>query len=196
MLFPTKKSDPELYPYRRGLHFAFFNALNWQVAIGTPTVLFMQQLGASSFEVGLVFSWTFLLTPIQVLATAFLPHLGFKRLTMAGWSARGWCLLVPIILAILAPTQPVPWMIYAMAISTFIYSLTRAVGTAALTTWLYQLIPETIRGRYWATDQMTSGIAIVGSLFLYATLFFLLPAYHAFIVLYSIAVFGAFMAYR
>lgn len=196
MLFPTKKGDPELYPYRRGLHFAFFNALNWQVAIGTPTVLFMQQLGASSFEVGLVFSWTFLLTPIQVLATAFLPHLGFKRLTMAGWSARGWCLLVPIILAILAPTQPVPWMIYAMAISTFIYSLTRAVGTAALTTWLYQLIPETIRGRYWATDQMTSGIAIVGSLFLYATLFFLLPAYHAFIVLYSIAVFGAFMAYR
>ena len=40
-------------------------------AIGTPTILFMQQLGADSFQVGLVFAWTFLLTPVQVLATAY-----------------------------------------------------------------------------------------------------------------------------
>lgn len=76
MLFPTQKGDPELYPHRHGWYFAFFHALNWQVAIGTPTVLFMQQLGADSFQIGLVFAWTFLLTPAQVLATAFLPHLG------------------------------------------------------------------------------------------------------------------------
>lgn len=196
MLFPSKRRDPELYPYRHGLHFAFYNALNWQVAIGTPTVLFMQQLGANSFEVGLVFAWTFLLTPIQVLATAFLPRLGFKRLAMAGWSARGWCLLVPIGLAVVAPTEPVRWMIYAMIVATFIYSLIRAVGTSSLTTWFYQLVPEGIRGRYWATDQMTSGVAIVGSLMLYATLFTILPVYRAFIVLYCIAVFGAWMAYR
>ena len=196
MLFPTKKRDPELYPYRHGLYFAFFHALNWQVAIGTPTVLFMQQLGANSLQVGLVFSWTFLLTPVQVLATAFLPRLGYKRLTMSGWSARGWCLLVPIALAILAPTEPVPWMIYAMVVTTFIYSLIRAVGTSSLTTWFYQLIPESIRGRYWATDQMTSGVAIVGSLSLYAVLFTVLPLYWAFIVLYSIAVCGAWIAYR
>ncbi|MEO6001707.1 MAG: MFS transporter [Opitutus sp.] len=196
MLFPTKKRDPELYPYRHGLYFAFFHALNWQVAIGTPTVLFMQQLGANSFEVGLVFSWTFLLTPVQVLATAFLPRLGYKRLTMAGWSLRGWCLLVPILLAVLAPTNPVPWMIYAMVTATFIYSLVRAVGTSTVTTWFYQLIPESIRGRYWATDQMTSGVAIVGSLLLYALLFTVLPLYSAFIILYSIAVAGAWVAYR
>ena len=196
MLFPTKKRDPELYPYRHGLYFAFFHALNWQVAIGTPTVLFMQQLGANSLEVGLVFSWTFLLTPVQVLATAFLPRLGYKRLTMLGWSARGWCLLVPIALAILAPTEPVPWMIYAMVATMFVYSLIRAVGTSSLTTWFYQLIPESIRGRYWATDQMTSGIAIVGSLCLYALLFTALPLYRAFIVLYAIAVCGAWIAYR
>ena len=53
MIFPTKKNSPELHPYRHGLYFSFFNALNWQVAIGTPTVLFMQQLGADSFQVGL-----------------------------------------------------------------------------------------------------------------------------------------------
>ena len=196
MLFPTKKRDPELYPHRHGLQFSFFNALNWQVAIGTPTILFMQQLGADSFQVGLVFAWTFLLTPVQVLATAFLPHVGFKRLTLAGWSARAWCLLVPIGLAIMAPRETVPWMIHAMIVAMFLYSLSRAIGTSALNTWFYQLVPTAIRGRYWATDQILSGVAIVGSLILYAFLFSVLPPYTAFVVQYLIAIGGAWMANR
>lgn len=194
MLFPTRKRDPELYPHRHGLYFSFFNALNWQVAIGAPTVLFMQQLGADSFQVGLVFAWTFLLTPVQVLVMAFLPHLGFKRLTLAGWSARAWCLLVPIGLALLAPRETTPWMIHAMIVAMFLYSLSRAIGTAALTTWIYQLIPPAIRGRYWATDQMLSGIAIMGSLIFYALLFAVVPAFTAFVVAYSIAIAGAWIA--
>ena len=196
MFFPTQKRDPQLYPHRHGLYFSFFNALNWQVAIGTPTILFMQQLGADSFQVGLVYSWTFLLTPAQVLATAFLPHLGFKRLTLAGWSVRAWCLIVPISLALLAPREPAPWMIHAMILAMFAYSLSRAVGTAALNTWIYQLIPASIRGRYWASDQMLSGIAIVGSLTLYAALFTVLPVYTAFAIQYSIAIGGAWVANR
>jgi MFS family permease len=196
MLFPSQKNDPELYPYRPGLLFSFFNALNWQVAIGAPTVLFMQKLGADSFQVGLVYSWTFLLTPVQVIATAFLPQIGFKRLTLAGWSVRAWCLLIPIGLAIVAPHEPLPWMIELMIIATFFYAMSRAVGTAALNTWIYQLVPATIRGRYWATEQMVSGTAIVGSLTFYAVLFAILPIYPAFIVIYSIAVTGALLANR
>jgi MFS family permease len=195
MLFPTKTSDPDLYPHRHGLYFSFFNAFNWQVAIGTPTVLFMQHLGADSFQVGLVFAWTFLLTPVQVLSTALLPRLGFKRLTLLGWSARGWCLLVPAGLAVLAPTEPVPWMIYSMITAMFIYSFTRALGTASLTTWMYQLIPSSIRGRYWATDQILSGVAVVGSLIFYSLLFTLLPIYWAFLVQYAFAIVGAWLAY-
>ena len=92
MFLPTQKDDPELYPYRCGLYFAFFNALNWQVATATPTVLFMAYLGADSFQTGLVYGWPLLLTPVQVLATVLLPRLGFKRLTLAGWGARSWFL--------------------------------------------------------------------------------------------------------
>jgi MFS family permease len=196
MILSTLKHAPELHPYRHGLYFSFFNSLNWQVAIGVPTVLFMQQLGADSFQVGLTFSWTFLLTPVQVLATAFLPHLGFKRLTLAGWSARGWCLLVPIGLALLGPREPTSWMIGAMITAMFVYSLTRAIGTASLTTWIYQLVPSPIQGRYWSTDQILSGSAVVGSLLFYSVLFSYLPIYSAFVVQYIVAIFGAWMAYR
>ncbi len=196
MLLPTKTGSPELYPYRHGLYFSFFNALNWQVAIGIPTVLFMQHLGADSFQVGLVFAWTFLLTPAQVLATAFLPYLGFKRLTLAGWSARGWCLAVPLGLALLAPTESQPWMIYAVAVAMFIYSLARATGASAMTTWLYQLIPAKIQGQYWSSDQILSAIAVMGSLAVYSLLFALIPIYWAFVVQYAVAIIGAWMAFH
>ena len=196
MIFPSAKHHPELIPYRNGIYFSFFNALNWQVAIGTPTVLFMQQLGANSFQVGLVFAWTFLLTPAQVLSTTLLSRYGYKRLTMAGWGARSFCLIVPITLALLAPPAPVPWMINSMVGATFIYCLLRAIGTSALTTWFYQLVPADLRGRYWATDQLTTGVAIGVSLLVYAIFFSVLPIYTAFILLYLIAVVGALFAYR
>lgn len=196
MLFPTPERDPELYPYRPALQFAFYNALNWQVAIGIPTVLFMQQIGADSFQTGLVFAWTFLLTPAQVLATSLLPRLGFKRLALAGWSIRGWCLLVPVAIALLAPAKPDQTVIYAMILAMFLYSLNRAAGAAALTTWFYQLIPAGIRGRYWATDQILAALAGLGILGISATLFAVLPPAWAFSVQYLIAVFGAWKAHR
>lgn len=188
--------EPELRPHRHGLYFAFFNALNWQVGAGTPTVLFMEQLGATSAEVGLVYGWIFLLTPVQVLSTVLLPRYGFKKLTLAGWGARGWFLLVPFGIALWAPTHPASWMVPAMIMAMFGYSLSRAVGAAAITTWLYALIPESVRGRYWATDQMLSGVAGVGTLVVCAGIFAVLPPYASFAIQYLIAMTGAWMAFR
>ena len=196
-MFPfTQKSDPGLYPYRQGLYFAFFNALNWQVATATPTVLFMAYLGADSFQTGLVYSWPLLLTPIQVLATVLLPQLGFKRLTMAGWGARSWFLLVPLGLALLSRQGTAPWMIRAMVAAMFFYSLSRSVGAAAITTWLQGLVPESVRGRYWSTDQIMSGTASVSTLLLCAACFAWLPLPWAFTLLYTFSIAGAWQALR
>src|SRR6187549_579451 len=101
-LFPTAKSDPELAPFRPGLVFAFFNAFAWQIGIGTPMVLFAEQLGATPFEVGLAYSFVFILTPIQIISTALLPRYGFKALMLGGWRTRSFFLAVPAILAVLA----------------------------------------------------------------------------------------------
>jgi MFS family permease len=194
-MFFHPKSDPALYPYRHGLYFAFFNALNWQVGAGTPTVLFMEHLGANAFEVGLVFAWTYLLTPVQVLSTALLPRLGFKRLTMAGWGARGWFLLVPLVLCLVVKEVRVPWAIGGMVGAMFFYSLSRSIGAAAITTWLYSLVPAEVRGRYWSTDQIMAGSAAVGSLAVCSVLFALLPGSAAFFIQYLIAITGAMVAW-
>lgn len=193
---PTPQSDPELYQHRHALYFAFYNALNWQVATGTPMVLFMEFLGANSFQAGLVYGWALLLTPVQVFATMLLPRIGFKRLTLAGWGARSWFLLVPLLLAFAAPVPAEPWMITAMIAAMFCYSLSRSIGAAAITTWMHALIPDSIRGRYWSTDQMMAGIAAVGTLVVSALLFALLPPRWAFFAQYTISITGAGLALR
>ena len=188
------KNDPELYPYRHGLFFAFFNALNWQVATGAPTVLFMEYLGANSFQTGLVYGWTLLLTPVQVFATLLLPRLGFKRLTLAGWGARSWFLLVPLGLSVIASGPASPAMIYAMVGAMFFYSFSRSMGAAAITTWLQALVPGSVRGRYWASDQIMGGVAAVGTLIVCAGMFAFMPARWAFFGQYVISITGAYLA--
>ena len=194
MPFFTPSRDPGLHPYRQGLYFAFFNAINWQVATATPTVLFMAYLGADSFQTGLVYGWTLLLTPVQVASTLLLPRLGFKRLTLAGWGARSWFLLVPLTLALLAP-GPAPWAVHMMIATMFCYAFSRSVGAAAITTWLQGLVPAEVRGRYWSTDQIMGGTASILTLLLCAATFTWLPVSWAFSVQYAVSILGAWMAF-
>ena len=194
-LFPTAKSDPELAPYRAGLLFGFFNALTWQIAIGTPMVLFAERLGATSFQVGLIYSFVFLLTPVQIAATALLPVFGFKRVTLGGWGLRSFALAVPVWLTMLAPPVGQPWMVATLIWSVFFFCFFRSIGAAAMTTWFLGLLPPSVQGRYFASDQFLSGVGGVGTLIACAALFALLPIYQALLVQYVIALVGSTLSY-
>ena len=194
-LFPTAKSDPELAPFRPGLVFAFFNAMAWQIGIGTPMVLFAEQLGATPFEVGLAYSFVFVLTPVQIVSTALLPRYGFKALMLGGWRTRSFFLGVPAILAFLALRGEQPWMVSALVWSVFFFCLFRSIGAASGTSWFYAILPEGVRGRYFASDQFVSAVAGVGTLLASAGLFALLPVYPALLVQYAIALMGSTVSY-
>jgi hypothetical protein len=194
-LFPTAKTDPELAPFRPGLVFAFFNALAWQIGIGTPMVLFAEQLGATPFEVGLAYSFVFVLTPVQIVSTALLPRYGFKALMLGGWRTRSFFLGVPAILAVLALGGEQPWMVRALVGSVFFFCLFRSIGAASGTSWFYAILPDSVRGRYFASDQFVSAVAGVGTLLASAALFALLPVYPALLVQYAIALIGSTVSY-
>ena len=194
-LFPTAKSDPELVPFRSGIVFAFFNALSWQIGIGTPMVLFAEQLGATPFQVGLAYSFVFVLTPVQILSTALLPRYGFKAVMLGGWRTRSLFLSVPAVLAVLAMQGEQPWMVHALVWSVFFFCLFRSIGAASGVSWFYAILPEHLRGRYFASDQFAAAVASVGTLLACASLFALLPIYWALLAQYLIAVIGSTISY-
>jgi drug/metabolite transporter (DMT)-like permease len=79
--------------------------------------------------------------------------------------------------------------------SVFFFCFFRSVGAAAMTTWFLGLLPPSVQGRYFASDQFLSGVGGVGTLIACAALFALLPIYQALLVQYVIALIGSTLSY-
>jgi hypothetical protein len=187
--------DPNpLGPFRAGYWFGGFNGLTWMMGLGTPMVLLTEQLGGSTFQVGLASSFVLLLFPIQVVATAALPRFGYQRQMVFGWSCRAVFLAVPLTLAWLAPEEPSAWMPNALVASVFGFCAFRAFGVAAHIPWFAAILPEASRGRFFATDNAITSAVGVATLFSCAVLFAQLPTYQAFRAAYCIAVIGSTLA--
>ena len=186
-------ADLSLKPYTNLLKFGFFNATTWMIGLGTPLVLLAGELGASSFEVGMAYSFVFLLLPVQILATATLPRFGYKKQVIFGWATRGIFLLIPLYLAYIAPQSPERWMVHALIASTFLFSLFRSMGSCGVMPLVYGTLPEHLRGRYFSTDQAVTGISGIMTLLLCAVLFRFLPIYEAFFWQYLYAIIGVFL---
>jgi hypothetical protein len=195
-LDPLHLSPPaaSLRPFRAGYFFGGFNGLTWMMSLGTPMVLLIEHLGGSTIAVGMASSFVFLLLPIQMLATSTLERLGFQRQMVLGWSLRAVFLLIPLAIVLTAPAQPAAWMPNAIVISVFGFCFFRAFGMAAHIAWFAAILPDSLRGRFFATDTaITSGVGVV-TLLGCAALFARLPPYDAFTIAYAIALFGSVLA--
>ena len=138
----------------------------------------------------------FVLTPVQIVSTALLPRYGFKAVMLGGWRTRSFFLAVPAVLAIVAIVAgEKAWMVQALVWSVFWFCVCRSIGAASGTSWFYAILPEHLRGRYFASDQFVSAIAGVGTLLACAGLFALLPVYWALLAQYGIALAGSTVSY-
>jgi MFS family permease len=192
---PNESGPPRtLHAFRAGYWFGGFNGLTWMMGLGTPMVLLTEQLGGSTFQVGLAASFVLLLFPVQVVATAALPRFGFQHQMVLAWSARALFLLVPLSLALLAPDEPAGWMPNAVVASVFGFCAFRAVGVAAHIPWFAAILPDELRGRFFATDATITSSVGVATLLCCAGLFAQLPTYRAFQAAYGIAVVGSALA--
>lgn len=183
-----------LRPFRAGYWFGGFNGLTWMIGLGTPSVLLAERLGASAFQIGLMSAFVFLLLPLQVLSTAALHRLGYRRQMVLGWGTRALFLLVPLALAWSAPEPAVAWMPSLLVASVFGFCLCRAFGVAAHIPWLAAILPPELRGRFFATDVAIIGLVGVATLLVCAGLFAWLPGWQAFVWVYALALLGSALA--
>ncbi|MCH2156207.1 MAG: MFS transporter [Opitutales bacterium] len=157
-------------------------------------VLLTEELGASPFVVGLCYSFVFLLAPFQILATALLHILGYKRQTIFFWSLRGLCIIPILWIAFSQPERGDPVAIWTLVIALFFFTIFRSIGAAAPIPWLYDLIPERVRGRYFATDLAIVGFCGVFTLILCAAAFLYLDTFTAIQSQFLFAIAGSFIA--
>ncbi len=136
--------------------FSFFNAISWQIALGAPVILYAQKLGAGDAMLGLLAALSPLLVIMQIPGAHLLPRFGYRRVMLSGWLAR------TIILFVLA-SSPL-WLatrsgrLAAILIGLTLFNFFRGLTGGAWMPWVTELIPHSVRGRFFSQQQIFSQI--------------------------------------
>lgn len=132
--------------------FAVFNALSYQIVLGSPMVLYAKTLGASATVLGIIAGMMPLLVILQIPAASHVSRVGYKKFVYAGWGTRVAFIfamaLVPLTGRFLSPTSRVALMLFLL----FGFNLSRGISSCAWLPWITALVPATLRGKYLARE--------------------------------------------
>src|SRR6476659_3073632 len=142
-----------------GLHHAFsfsaFNALSFQIVLGSPMILYAKTLRASATVLGIIAGMMPLLVIFQIPAANHIHRVGFKQFVYAGWGTRVLFIfamaLVPLTYAFLDPQTR---LILILAL-LFCFNLSRGISSCAWLPWITILVPASLRGKYLSMDAAT-----------------------------------------
>ena len=133
--------------------FAFFNALTFQIIIGTPLFLYAKSIGASSTVLGLLAAATPLMTMLQLPAAKYLPVFGYRRFVLMGWSARTVIIFIVALIPILGFLDNAT-KLTVLVFCILVFNMMRGAASAAWMPWIALLIPEEARARFLSRDQI------------------------------------------
>ena len=144
-------------PYPRGSFnahwFSLFNAVSFQIILGPPIIVFAKSIGASSTVLGILASFTPLMTVFQLPAAQFLGRYGYKQFVLMGWSLRTIFIFLVTLVPLLAFLDNTSKLVVVLA-ALFFFNLLRGISSAAWMPWIATLIPEESRGRFLSLDQI------------------------------------------
>src|SRR5262245_3772493 len=145
---------PAVFP--KGLDNAFlfsaFNALSFQIVLGSSMVLYAKTLQASATVLGIIAGMMPLLVIFQIPAANYIDRIGYKRFVYGGWGIRVtfifFMALVPLTSGFLNNVSQLSLMLALL----FAFNLSRGISSSAWLPWITLLVPPTMRGRYVSLD--------------------------------------------
>jgi MFS family permease len=191
---PDRASPGEAFP--PGLNnvfgFAIFNALSFQIVLGSPMVLYAKSLGASSTVLGIIAGMMPLLVIFQIPAASHIARVGYQRFVLGGWALRVLFIFglaaVPLLGAFLDATNRLALVLMLL----FGFNLSRGISSAAWLPWITAIVPASLRGRYLAREAAFGNIGSFLAFLLAAVMLGREPAAWRFAVAFGFsAVMGA-----
>lgn len=147
-------APPASFPPGMGNAFLFstFNALSFQMVLGSPMVLYAKSLNATATVLGIIAGMMPLLVIFQIPAARHVARVGYKRFVYAGWGTRVMFIfgmaLVPLAGSFLNPTSQLALLLFLL----FCFNLSRGISSAGWLPWVTTLVPLELRGKYLARD--------------------------------------------
>jgi MFS family permease len=133
--------------------FSLFNAVSWQITLGSPLILYAKSLGASATMLGVLAALTPLLVILQIPAAHLLPRYGYRKFVLAGWGSRTLCIFGLAAVPLLTFIEDASRLALVLLL-LFIFNLLRGMASGAWLPWISQIIPHAVRGKFLSRDQL------------------------------------------
>lgn len=155
---------------RNAYLFAWFNALSYQIVLGSPMILYAKALGASATVLGVIAGMMPLLVILQIPAAAHIPRIGYRRFVLSGWGIRVLFILGMALVPLLGGVWDARNQLALLLFLLFGFNLSRGISSCAWLPWITALVPPELRGRYLARDAAIQNLAGMVTLWIAALL--------------------------
>lgn len=148
--------------------FALFNALSFQMILGSPMVLYAKSLGANATTLGVIAGMTAMLVIFQIPAARFVDRLGYKRFVVSGWSIRTIFVVLMTLVPLSHPWVPPAGRLGILLGLLFLFNVSRGISSCGWLPWISAIVPTTMRGRHLTTDAAMVNLASLAAFWLAA----------------------------
>jgi MFS family permease len=130
------------------------NAVSYQICLGSPLILFANQLGASAVVLGILAGLSPLTSVIQLAVAPYAEKIGYRRLMVNGWTARVSILIFMVILPLVSHAIGELLAIWIMLAVMFIFTLSRGIAVCSWLPWIAAIVPKSLRGYFLSWDRL------------------------------------------
>lgn len=128
--------------------FAWFNAMAFQIILGSPMVLYAKSLDASATTLGIIAGMMPLMVILQIPAARYVDAVGYKRFVVSGWTVRSVFVALTALIPLATGWLPAPSQIALLLMLLFLFNLSRGISSCGWLPWVTSIIPASRRGRY------------------------------------------------
>ncbi|MCE9612639.1 MAG: MFS transporter [Lentisphaerae bacterium] len=152
------------------------NATSWSLALGTPMLLYLKNLGASATIIGLAVAMVPLFGILQIPAADYADRIGHKLFVVRGWTSRSAFILGMAIVVLLPEIVNTPVRLTLILLLLACFSAVRGISLCGYLPWITHIIPESARGTFIARDTACMYVAVTATMLISSAWFRLFPA--------------------
>lgn len=156
-------SEPTTIEKLRGLRWSIAsNALNTVFVqftfFGSIFVLFLNQLGLSKGQMGLVLSLLPFTGIISVFVAPAVARMGYKRAYITFFALRSVAACGLLLMPWIVSTYGTAATLTAISVIVAVFALLRSVGMTGNIPWVQEYVPNSVRGKYTANNNMATSL--------------------------------------
>lgn len=193
----TAPAEPTTIEKLRGLRWSIAsNSANTVFVqytfFGSIFVLFLNELGLSKGQIGFLLSLLPFTGLISIFIAPAVARFGYKRTYVTAWVGRTAVATFMLLTPWVANTYGLDVTLIFISFTVAAFSLVRSIGMTANMPWVQEYVPDTMRGKYTATNNIFASVVGFAAVSLGGFVLGRIAGLPGFVILISVGIVGGF----